>query len=136
MTHITCRLTAKNRDRLRNPTLGNRVGLPLPFLRVVPLWAYLMPINAGEVVEISLVGHAAMTHENLVVDDRGQRKPAEYVAIQSYQFRRVVLCDTHHIGVISECKLETVAILIESNYSNTAQSVLGNEWLIYCGANF
>ena len=25
MTHVTCRLTAKNRDRLRNPTLGNRV---------------------------------------------------------------------------------------------------------------
>ena len=27
MTRITCRLTAKNRDQLRNPTLGNRVGL-------------------------------------------------------------------------------------------------------------
>jgi len=25
MTHPTCRLTAKNRDQLRNPTLGNRV---------------------------------------------------------------------------------------------------------------
>ena len=25
MTHITCRLAAKNRDQLRNPTLGNRV---------------------------------------------------------------------------------------------------------------
>jgi len=25
MTHITCRLTAKNRDQLWNPTLGNRV---------------------------------------------------------------------------------------------------------------
>ena len=25
MTHITCRLTTKNRDQLRNPTLGNRV---------------------------------------------------------------------------------------------------------------
>jgi len=25
MTHITCRLTAKNRDQLRNLTLGNRV---------------------------------------------------------------------------------------------------------------
>ena len=25
MTHVTCRLTAKNRDRVRNPTLGNRV---------------------------------------------------------------------------------------------------------------
>ena len=29
MTHDNCRLTAKNRDQLRNPTLGNRVwGLP------------------------------------------------------------------------------------------------------------
>jgi len=25
MTHITCRMTAENRDQLRNPTLGNRV---------------------------------------------------------------------------------------------------------------
>ena len=25
MTHVTCRLTAKNRDRLHNPTLANRV---------------------------------------------------------------------------------------------------------------
>jgi len=25
MTHVTCRLTAKNRDQLRKPTLGNRV---------------------------------------------------------------------------------------------------------------
>ena len=25
MTHITCRLTAKNRDQLRNPTLCNQV---------------------------------------------------------------------------------------------------------------
>jgi len=24
MTHVTCRLTAKNRDQRRNPTLGNR----------------------------------------------------------------------------------------------------------------
>jgi len=25
MTHVTCKLTAKNRDQLRNPTLGNRL---------------------------------------------------------------------------------------------------------------
>ena len=35
MTHVTCRLTAKNRDQLRNPTLGNRVWAT--FLRVSPL---------------------------------------------------------------------------------------------------
>ena len=25
LTHVTCRLTANNRDQLQNPTLGNRV---------------------------------------------------------------------------------------------------------------
>ena len=31
MTHITCRLTAKNRDQLRNPMLGNRLGATFTF---------------------------------------------------------------------------------------------------------
>ena len=33
MTHITCRLTAKNRDQLRNPTIGN-LHLPLYLLSI------------------------------------------------------------------------------------------------------
>jgi len=36
MTHIICRLTAKNRDQLRNPTLGNRVWTTFTFL----LWEF------------------------------------------------------------------------------------------------
>jgi len=32
MTHITCRLTAKNRDQLQNPSLGNRVWATFIFL--------------------------------------------------------------------------------------------------------
>ena len=31
MTHIICRLTAKYRDQLRNPTLGNRVWATFTF---------------------------------------------------------------------------------------------------------
>ena len=31
MTYVTCRLTAKNRDQLRNPTLGNRVWATFSF---------------------------------------------------------------------------------------------------------
>jgi len=31
MTHITCMLTAKNRDQLRNPTLGNLVRATFTF---------------------------------------------------------------------------------------------------------
>jgi len=33
MTHITCRLTAKNWDQLRNPTLDNRVRATFTFLK-------------------------------------------------------------------------------------------------------
>jgi len=32
MTHVTCKLTAKNRDQLRNPTLGNRVWTTFTFV--------------------------------------------------------------------------------------------------------
>jgi len=35
MTHVTCRLTAKNRDQLRNPTLGNRVCATFTFLTLI-----------------------------------------------------------------------------------------------------
>jgi len=31
MTHITCRLTAENRDHIQNPTLGNRVSATFTF---------------------------------------------------------------------------------------------------------
>jgi len=33
MTHVTCRLTEKNRDQLRKPTLGNRVWATFTFCR-------------------------------------------------------------------------------------------------------
>ena len=38
MTHVTCRLTAKNRDQLRNSTFGSVIeyGLPLPFKENIP----------------------------------------------------------------------------------------------------
>ena len=32
MTHVTCRLIAKNRDQLRNPTLDNRIWATFTFL--------------------------------------------------------------------------------------------------------
>jgi len=32
MTHVTCRLTARNRDQLRNRTLGNRAWATFTFL--------------------------------------------------------------------------------------------------------
>ena len=34
MTHVTCKLTAKNRDQLRNPMIGSRVWASFTFLLV------------------------------------------------------------------------------------------------------
>ena len=41
MTRVTCRLTAKNRDQLRNPTLGNRKWATFAFLGRSNKLAYL-----------------------------------------------------------------------------------------------
>jgi len=38
ITHVTCRLTAKNRDQLRKPTLGNRVWATFTFSHGVYLY--------------------------------------------------------------------------------------------------
>ena len=38
MTHVTCRLTAKNRDPLRNPMLGNRIWASFTFLLINWIW--------------------------------------------------------------------------------------------------
>jgi len=42
MTHVTCRLTAKNRDQLRNPTLGNRVWATFTFSPVIKISLFLI----------------------------------------------------------------------------------------------
>jgi len=34
MTHVICRLTAKNWDQLQNPTLGNRVWVTFTFFLI------------------------------------------------------------------------------------------------------
>ena len=35
MTHVTCKLTAKNRDQLRNPALGNRLHVTITFFILI-----------------------------------------------------------------------------------------------------
>ena len=60
MTHVTCRLTAKNRDKLRNPTLGNRV------------WATFFPCSKRELLEISgcLKEECSFCHTTPTDDER------------------------------------------------------------------
>jgi len=48
MTHITYRLTAENRDHLRNHTLGNRVWAAFAFLVPLYLAGELTGIETGQ----------------------------------------------------------------------------------------
>ena len=62
MTHITCRLTAKNLYQLRNLTLGNRVFfLPLPFLCIkstsLPKHSVLLQVIAPSGLGFMMITH-------------------------------------------------------------------------------
>ena len=50
MTHVTCRLTAKYRDQLWNPRLGNRVWATLPF--------FYSSLGRSDVTRVTLRSHA------------------------------------------------------------------------------
>jgi len=77
MTHVTCRLTAKNRDQLRNPTLGNRVWATVTFFKKNNSSA----INGEAADDNALYRQASDScarrrgyyrHSGLVYDDRRQ----------------------------------------------------------------
>ena len=55
MTHITGRLTAKNRDQLRNPTLGSRVWATFTFFVINVSVTFRMFRCFGFVVGIRFV---------------------------------------------------------------------------------
>ena len=47
MTHVTCRMTAKNRDQLRNPTLGNRLLATFTFLQFTYMLTVFLTTQLG-----------------------------------------------------------------------------------------
>ena len=54
MTHVTCRLTVKNRDQLRNPTLGNRVWATFTFLSTGLIFVTPVASGAAERANVGL----------------------------------------------------------------------------------
>jgi len=64
MTHVTCRLTAKNRDQLRNPTLCNRVWAT--FFLFFPTFATAHPRYGGLYRRFSLSVSCLILHGRCV----------------------------------------------------------------------
>ena len=66
LTHVTCRLTAKNRDQLRNPTLGNR------------LWTTFVPIFSVAIYKLIQFIQLRFTRSanNLICDKNNSEQRA------------------------------------------------------------
>jgi len=75
MTHITCRLTAKNRDQLRNPTLGNRVWTAFTFTPAVwQLWVNEYATLCCAIEETARTRPANETYVHVAEDSFTARK--------------------------------------------------------------
>jgi len=80
----TLRLTAKNRDQLRNPTLGSRVwAIPLPFLPGAKL--LICSQNIGDVRQIPILCEAAFLNAfRYRTEIGGDLTEEEPLAVQLY----------------------------------------------------
>jgi len=86
MTHITCRLTAKNRDQLRNSTLGNRVRVTSPFFTLTHQNSTALIVLPGPSLPVE--------HEFISVDARFQSADRTFgiVSLLIYNTHRLIRC--------------------------------------------
>ena len=103
MTHVTCRLTAKNRNRLWNPTLGNRVWAAFTFFSVrVPAG------DAASCVRLELSNDLRQFHVTLFLQVRQNSRSEEDLALTdavqvSVQIQRLDLT-RHQLLHYSTCR--------------------------------
>jgi len=65
MTHVTCRLTAKNRDRLRNPTLSSRVWATFLMFVLILCSSNMTWVGTNRPTYYAMLYHAAFCHSFL-----------------------------------------------------------------------
>jgi len=61
MDHVTCRLTAQNRDQLRNPTIGSRIGVTF-------FPCFVIRTTAGNATRLQAI---AMLEQEVALTDLG-----------------------------------------------------------------
>ena len=96
MTYINCRLTAKNRDQLRNPTLGNRVWATFTCCRdettsEATLSAHLIAVWSLEpprvlIPDNNFIGSAVSAQPMVVTDRQTDRQTAPRRKLSSTSF--------------------------------------------------
>ena len=97
MTHVTCRLTAKNRDQLRNPTLGNRAWatftLSMSTSACVPVRVCTTGDGGEDKVSVSVVDGSVQVRVRLGTGsfDAELRPPLDNVRYDDGRWHHVVV---------------------------------------------
>jgi len=100
MTHVNCRLTAKNRDQLQNPTLGNRV------------WAtFTVTLD----VDGQLVGGSSSF-------DPGRKKKSWCLWPQSHATSDANSMTTHSVSVKQSCSTLVLRMLSIFSFASVTAS--------------
>ena len=101
MTHVTCRLTAKNRDQLRNPALGNRVWATFTFFCCRYIKGFIT--RAGEptdenqrFIRYMKYNYLTTLKKKLPSSVLDKSWPASPVALQQVNFRAVQVMKSLH----------------------------------------
>ena len=68
MTHITCRLTAKNRDQLRDPTFCNTVWANFFKTFLVVVVVYKTPVRSEDRSTLHRLDRPKVINKRLLVD--------------------------------------------------------------------
>jgi len=95
MTHVTCRLSAKNRDQLRNPRLGNRVSTTFTSFYVACVVTHTTACMLG-LQSVSVSSQSSLTSRAL---NRTHRTTQQSVHYRFSAFHRTAKRNTRsHFG--------------------------------------
>ena len=102
MTHVTCRLTAKNRDQLRNTTLGNRVWASFTFRTCIKVYLHMLFCSlavldprAGHTMDVLFPVISILCHCNWLF--HGQSCPRLEVVHPGCAWPSSPACTWHHL---------------------------------------
>jgi len=96
MTHVTCRLTTKNRDQLRNSTLGNRAWVTF-YLYNIGLLSLIQSVEPVAVMPRNVILPTKLSHVCRFIC-RLTASGVVIIASNSYKIANVnLVCNGHQI---------------------------------------
>ena len=137
MTHVTCsRLTAKYRDQLRNPTLGNRVRATF-FIFLLQQWSAIEENRSLRIITSSLhncqlvaTSNVASAMYTIINEMRRKSYKSPYT---KFAARAGAICNRAAWMMRKYENIEATSTLRETNKTQVSTT---NSWIIYTNWTF